>query len=82
MLGQVDQLDCPAMFHYGERDAYIPPEAIDEVEKAVSGRPGVEFHRYDAGHAFSNWDAPSFYDEKAAAEAWPRTVGFLRSHLS
>lgn len=81
MLGQVSQLECPALFHYGTRDPYIPAEKIAEVEAAVSGRPGVEFHRYDAGHAFSNKDAPSMYDDAAASEAWPRTLDFFARHL-
>lgn len=81
MLDQVSRLDCPTLFHYGERDPYIPAEKIAEVEEAVSGRPGVEFHRYDAGHAFSNEDAPSLYDADAAAAAWPRTLDFLARHL-
>jgi carboxymethylenebutenolidase len=82
MLDQASRLECPVLFHYGERDPYIPPESVAEVEAAFAGRPGVEFYRYDAGHAFSNEDAPSFYDAKAAAEAWPRTVNFLSRHLS
>ena len=81
MLDQVDRLECPTMFHYGNNDAFIPEEKIAEVEAAVSGKPNVTFHRYDAGHAFSNWDAPSMYDEKAAAEAWGRTLTFLHQHL-
>ncbi len=81
MLGRVDDLRCPALFHYGEHDPYIPAEKIAEVEAAVADRPGVEFHRYDAGHAFSNEDAPSLYDAAAAAEAWPRTLDFLARRL-
>ena len=81
MLGQVSSLECPTLFHYGERDPYIPEDKIAEVERAVAGLPGVEFYRYDAGHAFSNEDAPSLYDARAAAEAWPRTLDFLARHL-
>jgi carboxymethylenebutenolidase len=81
LLGKVDQLECPTLFHYGDTDAFIPQEKIDEVEAAVAGRPGVVFHRYDAGHAFSNWDAPSMYDEAAATLAWSRTVDFLQQQL-
>ena len=81
MLGLADTIECPIMFHYGNRDAFIPGEQIDQVEAAVAGRPNVEFHRYDAGHAFSNWDAPSMYDQTSAAEAWGRTVDFFSRHL-
>lgn len=83
MLAMVGAIECPVMYHYGENDAYIPAESIAEVEKAVAGCPGVEFHRYPApaGHAFSNWDAPSMYHQPAADEAWGRTLAFLHGHL-
>ena len=81
MLKLADGIECPIMFHYGDRDPFIPTEQIDEVEATVARRPGVEFHRYDAGHAFSNWDAPSMYDEAAAEEAWGRTLDFFSRHL-
>ena len=81
LLGHVDKLECPTMFHYGNRDQRIPEEKIAEVERAVSGMPGVVFHRYDAGHAFSNWDAPSVYNKEAADLAWSRSLEFLDQHL-
>jgi len=81
MLGAVDQIECPVQFHYGEADPFIPIDKIDEVEAAIAGRPGVEFHRYPAGHAFSNADAPSMYDAPSAALAWDRTIEFLARHL-
>ena len=80
-LGFVDHLECPTMFHYGNNDAFIPEEQIAEVEQAVSGKDHVVFHRYDAGHAFSNWDAPSMYQAEAAELAWSRTLEFFRTHL-
>jgi carboxymethylenebutenolidase len=82
LLDQVPLLRCPTMFHYGNNDPFIPPEKIDEVEQAVAGKPNVTFHRYDAGHAFSNWDAPSMYDKESADLAWSRTLDFLRTHLA
>jgi carboxymethylenebutenolidase len=81
LLDQVAQIECPLMFHYGEQDPYIPSEKIAAVEAAVIGRPDVEFHRYAAGHAFSNEDAPSMYNASAAAQAWPRTLDFLARYL-
>jgi len=76
-----DGIACPVLSHYGANDPYIPAEQIDEVERALAGRPDVTLHRYDAGHAFSNWDAPSLYDETAARPAWDRTVRFLDERL-
>lgn len=81
LLGQVEQLECPTMFHYGTNDPFIPEDKIAEVERAVAGRPDVEFHRYEAGHAFSNWDAPSMHDAAAAEAAWSRSLNFLQRHL-
>jgi carboxymethylenebutenolidase len=81
MLGQVGNLECATMFHYGNNDAFIPEEKIAEVENAVAGNSNVTFHRYDAGHAFSNWDAPSMYNQDAADLAWSRTLAFLDDHL-
>jgi carboxymethylenebutenolidase len=83
MLAMVGTIDCPVMYHYGDADAFIPPESVDAVEQAVAACPGVEFHRYEApaGHAFSNWDAPSMYHEPAAEAAWARTLAFLDAHL-
>jgi len=81
LLVHVEHLECPTTFHYGTNDAFIPAEKIAEVEQAVRGRSGVEFHRYEAGHAFSNWDAPSMYNQEAADLAWSRTLAFLSQHV-
>jgi carboxymethylenebutenolidase len=81
MLDQVSRLECPSLYHYGLIDTFITPDEVDEVEAALQGRPDVEFYRYAAGHAFSNWDAPSMYNEAATDEAWSRTLDFFARHL-
>lgn len=82
MLDRADRIECPLMFHYGDRDPYIPAEQVAQVEAAAfAGRPDVVIHHYDAGHAFSNWDAPSMYDQPAADLAWRRTLDFFAEHL-
>jgi carboxymethylenebutenolidase len=53
---------------------------VAAVEAAMAGKDAT-FEHYAAGHAFSNWDAPSLYDEAAAAQAWPCTIAFLHQHL-
>lgn len=82
MLDLAPQITCPIMFHYGQDDPFIPPDRIDEVERVMASYPGTIFHRYAAGHAFSNWDAPSMYQAEAAELAWSRTLAFLGEHLA
>jgi carboxymethylenebutenolidase len=81
MLDRADRLDCPTLFHYGDHDPYIPTEQVTAVETALADKPNVTVRHHDAGHAFSNWDAPSMYDERAATEAWEQTYAFLVEHL-
>jgi carboxymethylenebutenolidase len=81
LLHHVDQLECPTLFHYGSTDAFIPEEKIAEVEAAVADKVHCVVHRYEAGHAFSNWDAPSMYQEEAAELAWSRTLEFFEREL-
>lgn len=81
LLGLLDQVPCPMLFHYGDDDPYIPTEKIADVEAAVTDRPDMKVEHYAAGHAFSNWDAPSFYQADAAELAWSRTLDFFATHL-
>ena len=70
--------------HYGERDDFYPADAARAQEAQIreeSGAP-VQFHFYDAGHAFHNdTDALGTYSPDDAATAWSRTVAFLREHV-
>ncbi|MDT7562083.1 MAG: carboxymethylenebutenolidase [Pseudonocardiales bacterium] len=81
LLDLAGAVECPIMFHYGDRDPYIPAEQVAAIEAAFAGHGNAEVHHYDAGHAFSNWDAPSFYQPDAAEKAWDRTTAFLAKHL-
>ncbi len=71
--------------HYGLRDDFYPADdarAQAEQIRAESGAD-VEFHFYDAGHAFHNdTNALGTYSESDAALAWSRTVEFLRSKVA
>ena len=73
---------APCMFHYGDEDAFIPRTLIDEVEAAFAGRDDVQVHHYDAGHAFSNDDAPSMYNAEAAAAGLGPHAGVLRPYAA
>lgn len=81
MLGMIDQVSCPTLFHFGNNDSYIPTEGIDAVGAAIAGRPGFVLNVESAGHAFDNHESEMFYNENAAHAAWTKTMAFLATHL-
>lgn len=77
-LDLMDSVGCPAQFHFGGSDPYIPRDQVAAVERAVADRPDMEIHvQEDAGHAFHNRVAPMFYQPAPAARAWRLTEDFL-----
>jgi carboxymethylenebutenolidase len=81
-LDLMEAVGCPAQFHFGGSDPYIPRDQVAAVERAVADRPDMEIHvQEDAGHAFHNRMAPMFYQPEAAARAWRLTEEFLARRL-
>jgi carboxymethylenebutenolidase len=81
MIGLIDQVSCPTLFHFGNDDPYIPNEGIDAVGAALAGRPGFVLNVENAGHAFDNHESAMFYNESAANAAWAKTMAFLATNL-
>ncbi|MET0147400.1 MAG: dienelactone hydrolase family protein [Ilumatobacteraceae bacterium] len=81
MIGRLDDVTCPTLFHFGATDPYIPAEGVEALGAAIAGRPGLVLNVEDAGHAFDNHEAPMFHDEPAARAAWSKTSAFLAEHL-
>ena len=70
--------------HYGERDDFYPADDARAQAEQIARESGaeVEFHFYDAGHAFHNdTDKLGTYSPADAATAWTRTVEFLRAKV-
>jgi carboxymethylenebutenolidase len=76
------KLSAPVQGHYAEQDGFFTPElaAQLEVELKQLGKT-VEFHRYDADHAFFNDTRPEVYDAATAGLCWQQTVGFFKENL-
>jgi len=68
----------PMQFHFGERDAHIPPS---DVARIAAANPEAEVYTYPADHAFAN-EQRSSYDPASAALAYERTLSFLSRHLA
>ena len=70
--------------HYGREDTAYPVEraaALEERIRHESSAPVVEFHYYDAPHAFHNDGNEANYRPDAARTAWERAVAFLEEHV-
>ena len=81
MLGMIDQVKCPTLFHFGNADAYIPNEGVDAVGAAIAGREGFVLNVETAGHAFDNHESEMFWNENASKAAWAKTMSFLQLYL-
>jgi carboxymethylenebutenolidase len=69
---------APLMFHFGEKDTSIPPEAVAKHREAL---PQMETFTYPANHAFNRvGSAP--YDVPSAKLAMQRTLAFFEQHLA
>ncbi|MEA2285163.1 MAG: carboxymethylenebutenolidase [Solirubrobacteraceae bacterium] len=81
-LDAAGAISCPALFHFGGADPFIPRADAEKVAAAVAERPDWEFAiQEDGGHAFDNHEAPQFYRPEAAARAWELTRDFLARTL-
>jgi carboxymethylenebutenolidase len=74
---------CPVLAFYGETDERLI-ESLPEVTENMHAA-GVDFasHVYEnAGHAFFNDTNPVMYRADVAADAWSRTIAFLRETVA
>jgi carboxymethylenebutenolidase len=75
-LDRVNDLRCPLLLHYAERDESIPLTAVDSVRQALAGKP-ADTHIYPgATHGFNCW-ARASYHPPSAALAHGRSLAFL-----
>ena len=76
------KLNGPVLGHWGTEDTFNTREQVEAIEKAIrdAGKP-VEFHWYEADHAFFNDTRPEVHDADAARLSWDRTLAFFRQQL-
>lgn len=69
---------APVMFHFGERDAHIPPAMVAAHRERL---PQMATHTYPADHGF-NRDVGAAWHAESAALAERRTLAFFAEHLA
>ena len=67
----------PVMYHFGEKDPYIP---ATDIEKIRAADPNGVFHLYPADHGF-NCEERATYEAASAQLARERTLAFLVEKL-
>ena len=77
-------LEAPVLGIYAERDGFVTPAVVHDLEQRLKALgKKIEVVSYpDTDHAFFNDTRPEVYNEKAASDAWRRTVEFLHKQLS
>ncbi|GCE27394.1 hypothetical protein KDA_28780 [Dictyobacter alpinus] len=78
---EVAKVNAPVLAFYGKQDDSVSLEQIQKIDRLYkSAGKDYTVRVYDAGHAFIN-PTHGMGNEQAAADAWPRAVGFLKDHL-
>ncbi len=77
-------LGCPILFHDAGADQWVTREMVERLRAHLhaSGKPGEVVTYPGAPHAFFNDTRAANYRAKEAADAWRRSLGFFRQHLT
>ena len=73
----------PLLFFFGERDPHVTPQRVRALEETLTrlGRRHQVVTYPRAGHRFMDETRHDLHDPEAAADAWLRTLAFLRQEL-
>jgi carboxymethylenebutenolidase len=78
---EVAKINAPVLAIYGSKDQSVPADQIKKIQQVYKAAgKDLTVKIYDASHAFIN-PSHGMGNEKAAAEAWPLAVNFLKQHL-
>lgn len=78
----LSSISWPILGIFGDQDQAIPAESVKQFTSALNAS-GVtnEIYLYEGvGHAFANPSGDN-YAPKETADAWQKTIGFLRTYL-
>lgn len=77
------QLRTPWLGLYGDLDAHIPTDEVEQLRAVVSATSvPTEIIRYaQADHGF-HCDERASFDQASSSDAWGRTIEFLRTKLA
>ena len=76
-------LQAPVLGLYAGKDTFVTPDSVKELSRQLTALgKRHDFHTYpQAQHAFFNDTRPEVHEAAAAADAWAKTLAFLRREL-
>ena len=80
MIGMIDMVKCPTLFHFGNDDPYIPNDGVEQVGTALAGRPGFVLNVRTRAMRSTTTRARCS-TTKPQPTAWAKTMAFLASNL-
>ena len=81
-LASLSSISWPILGIFGDQDQAIPVESVKQFASALNAS-GItnEIYLYEGvGHAFANPSGDN-YAPKETADAWQKTIGFLKTYL-
>lgn len=80
----LENLAAPVLGIFAENDEYADPATVRALDEKLGylDKPHDFITFPGAQHAFFNDQRPEVYDAEASADAWQRTISFLKKHLS
>lgn len=77
-------LEAAVLGIFAEKDGFVPPEAARHLQSELeaAGKQADILIYEECDHAFFNDSRPDVYNAQAAADAWDRTLAFLRAELA
>lgn len=80
-LDEADEIDCPMVMHFANEDAFVPPEAVEQIRGTFAGNSDIEIYDYaGVNHAFATPGRDS-YHEAFTELAYDRSMSLLRNAL-
>lgn len=80
-LGEVDKVTIPTVLHFAGEDQFCPPEAREQIEKAVEGKANIQTYLYEGqDHAFAT-PGRDHFDKPSTLMAYSRSLAAFRRVL-
>jgi carboxymethylenebutenolidase len=80
-VAKLKTLNCDVIGFFGNKDGHITPKVVaDFKDNMKAADKKVTVYQYDADHAFANPSNPH-YDKDATADAYTKTIAFIKERM-